>query len=82
MDGVDNPTLRVQQGDTVRIEFTSTDGFHDWVLDGFDAATERVRPDDEMTVVEFVADEVGTFSYYCSVGSHRQQGMEGIIVVE
>lgn len=82
MDGEVNPELRVQQGDLVRIEFSSADGFHDWVNDEFEAATERVRPEEGMTVVEFVADEAGEFFYYCSVGSHRAQGMEGRLIVE
>jgi plastocyanin len=84
MDGVEAPELRVNEGDTVRIEFTSTDGFHDWVVDEF-GATPRVRSgegDGSSTFVEFVADEVGTFEYYCSVGQHRANGMVGNLIVE
>ena len=81
MDGEEQPELHVKQGDTVRIELTSTDGFHDWVVDEFDAATDRVRTGETATV-EFVADQTGTFEYYCSVGSHRANGMWGNLVVE
>jgi len=81
MNGVENPDLVVKKGDTVRIEFESTSGFHDWVLDEFNAATQKVNSGDK-TSVEFVADETGTFEYYCSVGSHRQQGMSGNFIVE
>lgn len=81
MDGVEAPELRVKLGDRVRIEFTSTSGFHDWVLDEFGAATERVR-DGESTSVEFVANKRGTFEYYCSVGQHRANGMRGVFIVE
>ncbi|MBI2572343.1 cupredoxin domain-containing protein [Candidatus Woesearchaeota archaeon] len=81
MDGKDAPELRVKEGDTVRIEFSSTDGFHDWVVDEFDAHTQKVRPGTP-TSVEFVASKKGTFEYYCSVGSHRQQGMKGKLIVE
>ncbi|MEA2037832.1 MAG: plastocyanin/azurin family copper-binding protein [Nanoarchaeota archaeon] len=81
MDGKEAPELRVQEGDRVRIEFTSTDGFHDFVVDEFNAATERVNTDGS-TFVEFVADKKGTFEYYCSVGSHRANGMKGNLVVE
>jgi len=80
MDGVDNPTLRVNRGDRVRIEFTSVSGFHDFVIDEF-GATERVQ-EGESTFVEFIADQEGTFDYYCSVGSHRANGMEGLFIVE
>jgi plastocyanin len=64
----------------VRIEFTSTSGFHDWVIDEFDAATDRVR-DGETSSVTFVADQAGIFEYYCSVGSHRANGMHGRFIV-
>jgi plastocyanin len=81
MDRAENPEIRVKAGDTVRLEFSSTDGFHDWVLDEFAAATKRVRTG-ESTSVEFVAGRAGTFEYYCSVGTHRQQGMKGVFIVE
>src|SRR3989338_3018542 len=75
MNGVDNPDLKVKQGDKVRIEFTSSQGFHDWKIDEFSAATERVSDTDSKTVtVEFIADKKGTFEYYCSVGEHRLMG--------
>ena len=81
MDGIESPELRVKQGDKVRIEFTSTEGFHDWVLDAFNATTSRVGAG-ASTFVEFVADKKGTFEYYCSVGEHRANGMGGVFVVE
>lgn len=81
MDGQEQPELRVKQGDTVKIIFTSTDGFHDWVVDEFDAATEKVQTGGT-TEVTFVAREKGTFEYYCSVGQHRANGMWGNIIVE
>ena len=82
MNGVDNPEIRVSQGDRVRIEFTSVGGFHDWKVDEFNAATEQVNDGEGMTSVEFVADQTGTFEYYCSVGQHRANGMKGSLVVE
>ena len=79
--GVESPELRVKQGDKVRIEFTTTEGFHDWVLDEFNAATGKVGAG-AATFVEFVVDKKGTFEYYCSVGEHRANGMRGVFVVE
>lgn len=73
--------IRVKEGDTVTIEFTSTDGFHDWVIDEFNAKTAQVRPGTP-TQVTFVADKKGTFEYYCSVGNHRAMGMVGKLIVE
>ena len=47
--------IRVQQGDTVTINFTSADVFHDWVVDEFDAETARVQTGGSSSVT-FVAD--------------------------
>ncbi len=73
--------IKVSQGDTVTINFTSTSGFHDWVVDEFDAKTAQVNAGGE-TSVTFVADKAGTYEYYCSVGNHRAQGMVGTLIVE
>jgi len=81
MNGVNNPDIKVKEGDKIRIEFTSTKGLHDWKIDEFNAATEKVN-DGSSTSVEFVADKKGTFEYYCSVGQHRAEGMKGNFVVE
>jgi plastocyanin len=82
MGGLDNPDIKVKKGDTVRIEFSSTQGFHDWVVDEFNTATDQVRDTDGSTFVEFVANQKGTFEYYCSVGQHRANGMKGNLIVE
>ena len=73
--------IRVKEGDKVTINFVSDEGFHDWVVDEFNAATEKVRPGTP-TSVTFTADKAGTYEYYCSVGSHRAQGMVGQLIVE
>jgi plastocyanin len=79
--GYSEEEIRVQQGDTVTINLTNSGGFHDWVIDEFGTATEKINAGDT-TSVTFVADEIGTFEYYCSVGNHRQLGMVGNLVVE
>ena len=81
MNGDDNPDLIVNEGDKVRIEFTSTSGFHDWVVDEFNAATSKVN-EGGTTSIEFTADKKGQFEYYCSVGSHRSLGMKGNLIVQ
>lgn len=73
--------IKVKKGDIVTINFVSNEGFHDWVVDEFDAATARVN-EGGTTSVTFTADKVGTFQYYCSVGKHRQLGMVGYLIVE
>ncbi|MEM3091123.1 MAG: cupredoxin domain-containing protein [Candidatus Pacearchaeota archaeon] len=81
MDGVENPELKVKMGDKVRIEFINKEGFHDWVIDDFNAATKKIRAGEKATV-EFIANKKGTFEYYCSVGEHRAMGMKGFLIVE
>lgn len=72
--------MTVKKGDTVRITFRNNEGFHDFVIDEFDVATTQIQGGAE-EVVEFVADEAGSFEYYCSVGQHRQMGMKGTLIV-
>ncbi|MCH7850272.1 MAG: hypothetical protein IH845_01365 [Nanoarchaeota archaeon] len=81
VNGVDNPDIIVNEGDTVRIEFRNSGGLHDWVLGEFGARSKRIGSG-EQTFVEFVASKKGTFEYYCSVGSHRALGMKGKFIVE
>lgn len=73
--------IRVNEGDTVTINLTNSGGFHDWVVNEFGAATDQIQAGDT-TSVTFVADAAGTYEYYCSVGSHRAQGMVGQLIVE
>ncbi len=73
-------TIEVKKGQTVTINFTSEDGLHDWTLDDFNAATSQVNTGDSSSVT-FVADKVGEFEYYCSIGNHRKMGMVGTLTV-
>lgn len=74
--------IRVKAGDIVRINFTNEGSMpHDFVLDEFGART-PVLQTGESASVTFVAEEAGTFEYYCSVGMHRQMGMVGTLIVE
>ena len=73
--------IRVNEGDTVRVTFVNSEGTHDWKLDEFGAATKVLNGGGQDTV-EFVANKKGSFEYYCSVGTHRQMGMKGTLIVE
>jgi plastocyanin len=76
-----NEEIRVNEGDTVRIRLSSEGGTHDLVIDEFNSQTKRLS-DGESDTISFVADRKGTFAFYCSVGNHRQMGMEGNLIVE
>lgn len=73
--------IHVKKGDTVKITFENVGGFHNWVIDEFNAKTKTI-PSGQTDTVQFVADKAGTFEYYCSVGNHRQMGMKGNLIVE
>ncbi|MEI7709622.1 MAG: cupredoxin domain-containing protein [bacterium] len=74
-------TMTVKKGDKVKITFKNMNGFHDFKIDEFNVATAKIQGGAEATV-EFVADKAGSFQYYCSVGSHRANGMWGTLVVQ
>jgi plastocyanin len=73
--------LRVKKGDVVQITFKNNEGFHDLTIEGYDVKTKQI-PAGQSDTVKFTADKAGTFTYYCGVGTHRQQGMEGKLIVE
>lgn len=65
----------------VRIRFVNTGTvMHDFVIDEFGVATAELAPGQE-EIVEFTP-RAGTYNYYCSIGNHRQLGMEGTLTVE
>ena len=77
-----NPSeIRVKKGDTVKITFKNSQGFHDFGIDEFNVKTKQANSPSEETVT-FVADKAGEYPYYCSVGQHRANGMEGKLIVE
>jgi plastocyanin len=72
--------ITVNKGDTVKINFINNVGLHDFVIDEFNVKTKQLKVGETETIT-FVADKSGTFEYYCSVGTHREQGMVGTITV-
>lgn len=73
--------IKVKEGEKVVINFVNKEGFHDFVLDEFNAKTSQLKAGG-IEKLEFIANKKGTFEYYCSVGQHRQMGMKGNFVVE
>jgi len=82
IDGVMNPELVVNLGDTVRITVINGDPtLHDLKIDEFGVYTGEMVEDEQTVTVEFVADQPGNFDYYCSIPGHREIGMEGLLRV-
>src|SRR3989344_3583974 len=53
---------------------------HNFRLDEFGVATKVLKAGESETIT-FVADKIGEFEYYCSVGTHRAMGMIGKLIV-
>jgi plastocyanin len=77
-------TLTVEAGQKVTIKLKNIDGFHDFVIDELKVASKQISADQEDSVTFTVPEsEKGkSFEYYCSVGSHRELGMKGTLLVK
>lgn len=73
--------IRVKKGQKVTINFKPVDMMHDFNIDELKVDGPIIKSGDS-TVIEFVADKVGRFEYYCSVGQHRKMGQVGTLIVE
>ncbi|MDD5083597.1 MAG: cupredoxin domain-containing protein [Candidatus Moranbacteria bacterium] len=71
--------ISVKKGDKVRIRVTNTKGSHDFAIDEY--GIKKMTPLNEETVIEFTADKVGEFTYYCSMPGHRAGGQWGLLKV-
>ena len=78
IDGVVNPTLSANVGDTVKVTLSSGEGVeHDITFPDFNATSEHVVGKGSSTTFEFKPDKGGSFSYYCIIAGHREAGMQG-----
>lgn len=73
-------TMEVNQGDTVKITVKNLKGAHNLTIDELGIYTGTLQVGEER-IVTFIAEEVGTFEYYCSIGFHRTRGMVGTLTV-
>ena len=71
--------IMVNKGDKVKIKITNIKGTHDFKLDEFNIY--EGTPLNQEVVVEFTADKVGEFVYYCNQPGHRQAGQWGTLRV-
>lgn len=91
---VPGPTLRVQQGDRVKVEF-SHGHFHPhtihwhgqfvpWESDGAPGVTQDSVESGGSITYDFIASRAGTLWYHCHVDTqlHVMQGLYGMIIVE
>lgn len=83
IDGVINPTLNAQVGDTVRITVINGDPvLHDLTIAEFGVSSGELTLQDQEAVIEFTPTAPGDYVYFCSVPGHREIGMWGTVHVE
>lgn len=89
LNGFQPGRMTVPAGQAVEVTFENTGNQgHNWGVDvdgdgdtEDDARTDTIRAG-ETASVTFRIDEPGEYTFYCDVPSHRNQGMEGTLVVE
>jgi FtsP/CotA-like multicopper oxidase with cupredoxin domain len=91
---VPGPTLRVKQGDRVKVEFSHSH-FHPhtihwhgqfvpWESDGAPGVTQDSIPSGGSITYDFIAKRAGTLWYHCHVDTqtHIMQGLYGVMIIE
>lgn len=73
--------ITVKKGQKVKLVLKSVDMMHDFNIDELKVKSEIVKSGNTGEV-EFTADKVGTYEYYCSVGEHRVKGQIGKLIVQ
>ena len=74
-------TIRVKQGERVRLTLTSADISHGIAIPALDVKLNA--PQGGSASAEFVADQIGTFDFFCSVFCGSGHGsMKGQLIVE
>ncbi len=72
--------LTVRPGDTITVTNTGV-GTHDFTVD--ELGITQDLPNGEPVTITIPADaQPGEFAFYCSVPGHREQGMEGTLIIE
>jgi plastocyanin len=76
----DPDEITVEAGEDIAIVLSSDDTLHDFTVDDLDAHVAVDAGDTGEGGLR--ADEPGTYTFYCSVPGHRDEGMEGTLIVE
>lgn len=74
--------IEAKAGGTVTIKLVSLSNMHDFVIDELDVQSSALgNGDEEVIEINIPEDAEGEYEFYCSIGSHRQLGMVGILKV-
>lgn len=76
--------LTAAPGQEMQVRLIVKEGMHDFVIDELEVRTDVMNAGEETTVTVMIPEdaEPGTeYPFYCSVGNHREMGMEGTLTV-
>lgn len=76
--------IEAEAGQTLTVKIISNDGFHDFVIDELGVASKRLSTGETQVFSIVIPAEASgqEYAFYCSVGNHRQLGMEGVLRVK
>ncbi|MFN8377565.1 MAG: copper-containing nitrite reductase [Anaerolineae bacterium] len=78
IDGVVNPVLTANMGDTLRVTLLNEDGVpHDFAIESLGVSGDIVSQSGQSVTVEFVVNQPGEFEYSSTVSGQRDAGMLG-----
>lgn len=79
-----NPSeVRVKKGETVKITLKNSGRMqHDWFVENLPGANIDLTNAGSTNNIIFTPSQKGTYTTFCSVGTHRQMGMVGKLIVE
>ena len=79
--GYSSSSLNAKVGQEVTVTLNNTGtGSHNFVIDAL-GVNSGVISGGETTTFTFTPDQAGSFEFYCSIGSHKNMGMLGTLVV-
>ena len=75
--------IEMKAGETIKVRLESTQGNHDFVIDELSVQSTVLNTGaSEVIEITAPADSAGTeYAFYCSVGRHRENGMEGVLKI-
>ena len=71
--------ILLRPGESAVFEITSMDVGHTFTIDDLGLNSEIAAG--QTITVELTATEEKTYTFYCAVPGHREQGMEGVVIV-
>lgn len=74
--------IQIESGETIQVKLTNKGNMlHNFVIDELNVDSGLLSSGKEKTIT-ITGGSAGSYPFYCSVGNHRQLGMEGNFIVK